>query len=206
MTLEEVKQNCKQGWTVNPKCNGIINGINRCEGECPCNNDSEDKHCPCSNYRLHDKCCCGLYLKNTVKVINESDNELPKYETNGSAGLDLRYAGETKTLQPLERGLFDTGLKIELPKDTLAYVQSRSGLALKKGLFVLNSPGLIDQDYRNNVGVILCNLSNEPITIEHGDRIAQLVVLKYEQVKFLEVDVLETTERGEGGFGHTGMK
>jgi dUTP pyrophosphatase len=148
----------------------------------------------------------GTY-KNMIEVpiVNKSDNETPKGpETEQSAGIDLKYSGETKVLKPLERGLFSTGLFIQLPQGYEAQVRPRSGLALKKGITVLNTPGTIDADYRGEIGVILINLSNENVTIEKGDRIAQLVISEYVRPKFISVEKLNETERGEGGFGHTG--
>ncbi len=142
-----------------------------------------------------------------VKIINKSHHSLPKYETSQSAGLDLRAylpAGPV-TLQPLERGLVKTGLFIELPVGFEAQVRPRSGLALKKGITVLNSPGTIDADYRGEICVILINLSNEPFVINDGERIAQMVVARHEQAELVEVEELTSTDRGAGGFGHTGM-
>lgn len=142
-----------------------------------------------------------------VKVINKSDSELPMYETEGSAGLDLRAnICDTVTLKPLERKLIPTGLFIELPAGYEAQVRPRSGLALKKGITVLNTPGTIDSSYRGEIGIILINLSNESYTINPGERVAQLVVAKHEQVEWEPVLFLSETERGAGGFGHTGNK
>ncbi|MFO7701731.1 dUTP diphosphatase [Psychroflexus maritimus] len=140
-----------------------------------------------------------------VKLINRSENALPTYETELSAGVDLRAQVETPvTLKPFERKLIKTGLFIELPKGTEAQVRPRSGLALKKGISVLNSPGTIDADYRGEIGVILINLSNEAFEVNQGDRIAQLVFASYQQAQFIEVEQLSETQRGEGGFGSTG--
>lgn len=140
-----------------------------------------------------------------VRIINQSANSLPEYATEGSAGMDLRANLETPvTLQPLERQLVSTGLFIELPEDYEAQVRPRSGLAIKHGLTCLNSPGTIDSDYRGEIKVILINLSQEPHTILHGDRIAQMVVSKVEKVKWKEAKNISATHRGEGGFGHTG--
>ncbi len=140
-----------------------------------------------------------------VKLINRSDNTLPAYETELSAGVDLRAQVEAPiTLKPMERKLIKTGLFIELPKGTEAQVRPRSGLALKKGISVLNSPGTIDADYRGEIGVILINLSNEAFEVNQGDRIAQLVFTQYQQAEFIEVEQLSETQRGEGGFGSTG--
>ena len=142
-----------------------------------------------------------------INIVNQSANDLPSYETLASAGVDLRaYTTEPITLQPLERGLIKTGLFMELPKGVEAQVRPRSGLALKKGISVLNAPGTIDADYRGEIGVILINLSSEPFTIASGDRIAQLVIAKHERADWTEVTSLEETERGAGGFGSTGIK
>jgi len=142
-----------------------------------------------------------------VKVINKSKFELPKYETAGAAGLDLRSnLDEEVVLKPLERKLFPTGLFMEIPVGFEAQVRPRSGLALKKGLTVLNTPGTIDSDYRGEVGVILVNLSNEEVKVEPGERVAQLIVASFEQVAWEETDALQETERGTGGFGSTGKK
>ncbi len=143
----------------------------------------------------------------TVKVINKSGHELPNYETIASAGMDLRAVlTEPVVLQSLERAIIKTGLFIELPIGFEAQVRPRSGLAAKKGITVLNSPGTIDADYRGEVGVILVNLSNEAFTVENGERIAQLVIAKHERAEWLEAEVLTDTARGEGGFGSTGTK
>lgn len=140
-----------------------------------------------------------------VRIINQSSNPLPEYATEGSAGMDLRANLESSlTLQPLERMLVPTGLFIELPIGHEAQVRPRSGLAIKHGLTCLNSPGTIDADYRGEIKVILINLSNEPHTIMHGDRIAQMIVGKVEKVKWKRAKKISGTERGEGGFGHTG--
>lgn len=142
-----------------------------------------------------------------VKVINRSKHAIPQYETDSSAGMDVRAnIDESIILEPLSRVLIKTGLFLELPQGYECQVRPRSGLALKKGITVLNSPGTIDADYRGEVGVILINLSNEKFVIEDGERIAQLVFAKYEQATFIEVDVLSDTERGMGGFGSTGVK
>jgi len=140
-----------------------------------------------------------------IRIVNQSPYTLPHYETLASAGMDLRaHTNEPITLQPLERGLIKTGLFIELPVGVEAQVRPRSGLALKKGITVLNAPGTIDADYRGEIGVILINLSNEPFTINAGDRIAQLVIAKHERAEWKEVESLTETERGAGGFGSTG--
>ncbi|MCL9809901.1 dUTP diphosphatase [Flavobacterium luminosum] len=142
-----------------------------------------------------------------IKIINKSEHPLPHYETLASAGMDLRANIETPiTLQPLERALVKTGLFVELPIGYEAQVRPRSGLALKKGITVLNSPGTIDADYRGEIGVILVNLSNEVFVIENGERIAQLVIAKHERAQWLEVEELSETSRGSGGFGSTGVK
>ncbi|MCH8332156.1 MAG: dUTP diphosphatase [Bacteroidetes bacterium] len=140
-----------------------------------------------------------------VKVINHSGNPLPSYETTGSAGMDLRASLEkTIELQPLERHLIPTGIHIELPDGYEAQVRPRSGLAVKQGLSVLNSPGTIDSDYRGEIMVILINLSNEVQKVQNGDRIAQMVVAPFIQVELEEGLGLAQSERGTGGFGHTG--
>ena len=142
-----------------------------------------------------------------VLVINKSNNELPAYETIGSAGLDIRaFIEESITLNPFERKLIKTGLFLEIPVGYEAQVRPRSGFALKNGVTVLNTPGTIDADYRGEVGVILINLSQEKVEIHSGDRIAQLVFAKVEQAQWTEVETLSETERGEGGFGSTGKK
>lgn len=142
----------------------------------------------------------------TVQIINRSHHALPQYATPQSAGVDLRAnLDEPITLQPLARCLVPTGLFLALPAGFEAQVRPRSGLALKKGITVLNSPGTVDADYRGEVGVILINLSNEPFVINDGERIAQLVIARHEQAEWLEVETLNETERGAGGFGHTGV-
>ena len=142
-----------------------------------------------------------------VKVINKSNNPLPEYSTTQSAGMDLRaFITEPIILGALDRVLIPTGLYIEMPEGYEAQVRPRSGLAIKYGVTVLNSPGTIDADYTGEIGVILINLSNKPYTVEPGERIAQLVFNKYEQAEFVKVEELSKTERGEGGFGHTGNK
>ena len=141
-----------------------------------------------------------------VKIINKSHHDLPRYETDQSAGMDLRAnLDEPVTLQPMERRLVPTGLFIALPKGYEAQVRPRSGLAIKRGVTVLNSPGTIDADYRGEVCVILINLSQEPFVVNDGERIAQMVVARHEQAQWLPVEVLDETERGAGGFGHTGV-
>ena len=142
-----------------------------------------------------------------VKVINKSSHALPQYETKASAGVDLKAVLDEKVvLKPLERALIKTGLFLEIPVGYEAQVRPRSGLALKKGISVLNSPGTIDADYRGEVGVILINLSNEDFEINDGDRIAQMVFAKFNQAEWIDAEVLTETTRGEGGFGSTGVK
>lgn len=142
-----------------------------------------------------------------VKVINQSKHPLPAYETKASAGLDVRANLDSPIeLKPLERVLVKTGLFMEIPEGYECQVRSRSGLALKKGISVLNAPGTVDADYRGEVGVILINLSNDPFIVEDGERIAQLVFAKVKQAKWIEAELLSETERGEGGFGSTGVK
>ncbi len=142
-----------------------------------------------------------------VKIINNSKHELPQYETEGSAGMDLRAnLEEDVVLKPLERKLIKTGLFIELPLGTEAQIRPRSGLAFKKGITVLNSPGTIDADYRGEIGVLLVNLSNENFEVIDGERIAQMVIAKHEQPELLLVQKLGDTQRGAGGFGSTGIK
>ena len=140
-----------------------------------------------------------------VKIINRSTNALPEYATSGSSGMDLRANLDTPiTLQPLERTLVPTGLFIELSQGLVAQVRPRSGLAIKQGITCLNTPGTIDADYHGEIKIILINLSQEPQVIQHGDRIAQMVIQKVEQVQWKLVQELEETTRSAGGFGHTG--
>jgi len=140
-----------------------------------------------------------------VKIVNKSSNDLPEYSTEHAAGMDLRAnLTEDVFLDPLERKLIPTGLFIELPVGYEAQVRPRSGLALKKGITVLNSPGTIDADYRGEVMVILINLSSVRFVIQHGERIAQMIVASHETVNWETVEILDDTTRGEGGFGHTG--
>ena len=140
-----------------------------------------------------------------VKIINKSNNQLPAYETASSAGMDLRaFVDADVVLKPFERKLIPTGLYIELPDGYEAQIRPRSGLAIKSGITVLNSPGTIDADYRGEIKVILINLSNDDFTIKSGDRICQMVIAKHEKVDFVEVEEINETERGAGGFGHTG--
>ncbi|MBQ9561690.1 MAG: dUTP diphosphatase [Prevotella sp.] len=142
-----------------------------------------------------------------VNVINKGKQPLPQYATPQSAGMDLRAnTEEAFTLKPLERRLVPTGLFMALPEGYEAQVRPRSGLALKHGITVLNTPGTIDADYRGEIGVVLVNLSNEPFTVEPGERIAQMVIAKHEQADFVVVSELDETERGAGGYGHTGVK
>ena len=142
-----------------------------------------------------------------IKIINKSAHALPSYETIAAAGMDLRaHLSTPVTLAPMERKVIPTGLHIALPAGTEAQVRPRSGLAAKHGITVLNAPGTIDADYRGDVGVILINLSTDPFTIEDGDRIAQMVLAKYERAQWELTDTLEDSERGSGGFGSTGIK
>ena len=142
-----------------------------------------------------------------IKIVNNSQHDSPEYATSQSAGLDLRAnLAEEIVLKPLARTLVKTGLFIELPEGYEAQVRPRSGLAYKKGITVLNSPGTIDADYRGEIGVILVNLSSEEFIIKDGERIAQMVISKHEQANWIEVETLEETERGVGGFGSTGVK
>lgn len=142
-----------------------------------------------------------------VKIINQSTNELPKYETPGAAGMDLRANLEHDViLKPMQRDLIPTGLFIELPEGFEAQIRPRSGLALKKGITVLNTPGTIDADYRGEIGVILINLSDEIFVIQHGDRIAQMIISRHERANLIHVEQLSTSLRGSDGFGSTGKK
>lgn len=142
-----------------------------------------------------------------VRIVNRSPNALPAYETTGSAGMDLRaYLSNPVTLQPLERSLIPTGLFIELPENVEAQIRPRSGMAVKKGISLLNTPGTIDSDYRGEIKLIVVNLSNEVQTIENGERIAQMIISKYEKIEWQETEELRETLRGSGGFGHTGIK
>ena len=142
-----------------------------------------------------------------IKIINQSSNPLPSYETLHSAGMDLRAnLNEAIEILPLHRTLISTGLFIALEPGTEAQIRPRSGLAFKQGITVLNAPGTIDADYRGELKVLLVNLSDQPVIINHGDRVAQMVIAKYERAEFEQVDSLEDTERGAGGFGSTGIK
>lgn len=149
--------------------------------------------------------CTKIFSALTIRIINRSANPLPKYETTGSAGMDLRANLDAPvTLQPMGRALIPTGLFIELPQGYEAQIRARSGLALKRGLTMLNSPGTIDSDYRGEIKCIVVNLSEEPQTIEPGDRIAQMIIARYEQIAWQEVENLQETDRSAGGFGSTG--
>lgn len=142
-----------------------------------------------------------------VKVINSSTNELPQYATVSAAGMDLRASlDEPITLRPLERRLIPTGLRIELPQGYECQIRPRSGLALKHGISIVNAPGTIDADYRGEIGVILINLSDTDFIVNPGERICQMVVAPYTRVAWQQVDELGVTDRGEGGFGHSGVK
>lgn len=143
----------------------------------------------------------------TIKVVNKGHQQLPVYATPQSAGMDLRAnLDEPVVLKPLERKLIKTGLYIALPEGYEAQVRPRSGLALKHGITVINTPGTIDADYRGEIGVVLINLSQEDFVINDGERIAQMVIARHEQGDFVVVEELDETERGEGGYGHTGVK
>lgn len=142
-----------------------------------------------------------------IKVVNKGKQPLPKYQTSQSAGMDLRANIDAPVLiKPLDRKLIPTGLHIALPEGYEAQIRPRSGLVLKNGITIINTPGTIDPDYTGDVGVILVNISNEDFVVQPGDRIAQMVINKFEQAEFKVVEELDKTERGEGGFGHTGIK
>ncbi len=143
-----------------------------------------------------------------VKIINESSNPLPEYATPGSAGMDLRASlpEGSITLAPLQRVIVPTGIRLEIPQGFECQIRPRSGLAAKHGVTVLNSPGTIDSDYRGYIGVILVNLSSEPFIIENGERICQMVFAKVETATLVQTDSISDTDRGDGGFGHTGTK
>lgn len=142
-----------------------------------------------------------------IRLVNKSGHDLPSYATQGAAGMDLRASlDEPVTIKPLGRALIPTGLFMEIPEGYEVQVRPRSGLAYKHGITVLNTPGTIDCDYRGEVGVILVNLSDEPFTVQHGERIAQMVVAKYEKVELTVAEMLTETDRGSGGFGSTGKK
>jgi len=141
-----------------------------------------------------------------IKIVNKSKHPIPQYETQFSAGMDLRANIEQSvTLKPLERILIKTGIFIELPEGYEAQIRPRSGLAYKYGISVLNTPGTIDADYRGEIGIILVNLSSEEFVIKDGERICQMIIAKHEKAEFIEVETLNETERGAGGFGHTGV-
>lgn len=142
-----------------------------------------------------------------VKVINRSGNELPAYETPNSAGMDVRASlSEPIVLKPLQRVLVPTGLRVQLPVGHEMQIRPRSGLALKHGISIVNTPGTVDADYRGEIGVVLINLSDEPFTINNGDRICQMVIAPYTRIHWEEAERLDETVRGEGAFGHTGVK
>jgi dUTP pyrophosphatase len=142
-----------------------------------------------------------------ISIINKSTNQLPEYATTGSSGMDIRADLENEViLKPLERALVPTGLFLEIPQGYEAQIRPRSGLAIKQGITCLNTPATIDADYRGEIKVILINLSNEQVTLSHGDRIAQMVFMKIEQVQLISVTTINETLRGEGGFGHTGKQ
>lgn len=142
-----------------------------------------------------------------VSIVNKSPHPLPQYQTSGSAGVDLRaWLPQSVTLLPMERRLIPTGLYMALPEGFEAQVRPRSGLAIKRGLTMVNTPGTIDSDYRGEIMVAMINLSNEPQEITDGERIAQMVISRYEQIEWQDVDVLGETQRGAGGFGHSGTK
>ncbi len=142
-----------------------------------------------------------------IKIVNKSTNQLPQYETEGSAGMDLRAnLEEPITLQPLERRLIPTGLFIALPNGYEGQVRARSGLSIKKGLTLINAVGTIDSDYRGELKIPMVNISDEAYTIKHGERIAQLVIAQYQRATWQHVELLDETERGTGGFGHSGME
>jgi deoxyuridine 5''-triphosphate nucleotidohydrolase (dut) len=142
-----------------------------------------------------------------VRIVNKSHHPLPQYATSSSAGMDIRaFLSEPVILKPLERKLIPTGLYIALPEGYEAQMRPRSGLAIKHGITLLNTPGTIDADYRGEIGVILINLSSEPFIINDGERICQMIIASYSQVEWQPEEVLDETERGTGGFGHTGKK
>ena len=144
-------------------------------------------------------------MKLKIKIVNKSENDLPAYSTEHSAGMDLRANNVSDIiLRPLERALVPTGIFIELPVGFEAQIRPRSGLAIKNGISVLNTPGTIDADYRGEIKIILVNLSNEEFIIKKGERICQMIISKHESVEWLQVELLEDTVRGTGGFGHTG--
>lgn len=143
----------------------------------------------------------------TVKIVNQSSNPLPMYKTEGSAGMDMMaYLDSPVTLEPLERTLIPTGLFIELPQGFEAQIRPRSGMSIKHGISLVNAVGTIDSDYRGEIKIATINLSNESFTINNGDRIAQMIIAKYERVELVAVEKIDETDRGAGGFGSTGMK
>ena len=147
-----------------------------------------------------------MLLKMKIKIINKSEHVLPEYETEASAGMDLRaYLDEPVMIAPMERKLIPTGLYIELPFGFEAQIRPRSGLALKHGISILNSPGTIDADYRGEIKILLINFSDVSFEVGNGDRIAQMVIARHEHIKWEEVEVLTETARGAGGYGHTGV-
>ncbi len=149
----------------------------------------------------------AITVKMEIKIVNKSNNDLPAYSTEMSAGMDVRAClNEPVIIKPLERKLIPTGLYVEIPKGFEIQIRPRSGLALKKGITVLNTPGTIDADYRGEIGVILVNISQEDFVVENGERICQMIVAAHETVKWNLVEKLGETERGAGGFGHTGKK
>lgn len=140
-----------------------------------------------------------------VKIINKSHHQLPTYETHGSSGMDVRaFLKHPIVLQPMERVLVPTGLYLQLPQGYECQIRPRSGLALKHGITILNSPGTVDSDYRGEVGIIVANMSKEPFVINDGERICQMVIARYERISWEQVDHIDETVRGDGGFGHTG--
>lgn len=142
-----------------------------------------------------------------VKIINRSHHQLPQYETPGAAGMDVRaYLDEPIVIKPMERALIPTGLYMQLPQGFECQIRPRSGLALKHGITIANAPGTVDADYRGEIKVILLNLSNEPFTVNDGERVCQMVIARYERVGWEEVKRIDSTERGDGGFGHTGTE
>jgi dUTP pyrophosphatase len=142
-----------------------------------------------------------------IRIVNNSDNKLPEYSTVNSAGMDIRaFLDKPLIMKPFERKLIPTGLFIELPEGYEAQIRPRSGLAIKYGITVLNTPGTIDSDYRGEIGIILINLSKEDFTVNNGDRICQMIIGRYEKVNWDKVDSINMTVRGEGGFGHTDKK
>jgi dUTP pyrophosphatase len=142
-----------------------------------------------------------------IKIVNLSKHPLPSYETGASAGMDLRASLEQPvTLKPLERTLIPTGLFIELPVGYEAQIRPRSGMALKKGISLVNTPGTVDADYRGEIKLIVINLSQENVMIEDGERVAQMIISRHEKAEWIRVEELKATDRGAGGFGHTGMK